>query len=352
MLTVGALATLVNGAVVGDASREISSVADLASAGPRDITFLANPKYAALVASTRAGALIVIKALEQAPCPQIVAANPYLAMAAIAQTLFPAPKYAAGVDAKASVHPEARVDATAVIRAGAVVDKNATIGPRTIVDAQAFVGAGASVGADCHLHPGAKVLHRCTLGDRVILQANAVIGSDGFGYAPDASGKRHKIPQVGIVAIEDDVEIGASTTIDRATFGTTRIGRGSKIDNLVQIAHNVTIGQDCVIVSQSGIAGSSSLGDRVVMGAQVGVVGHIAIASDVQLAARSGVSGKLAAGVYGGAPTQSYKKWVKSTAALALLPELRKRVRELERRVLGMSSAEDVDGSSSDSGRQ
>ncbi|MEZ0315127.1 MAG: UDP-3-O-(3-hydroxymyristoyl)glucosamine N-acyltransferase [Myxococcota bacterium] len=364
MTTVGALAGMVDGAVIGDATREIRGVADLTSAGPNDITFLANAKYASKVATTRAGAVIVIKALEAAPCAQLVCANPYLAMQTIAQHLNPAPKYSAGAEAGAFVHPDARLHPTAVVRAGAVVEAGAVIGERTIIEPLAYVGRDAKVGADCLLHPGAKVMNRCELGDRVIIQPNGVVGSDGFGYAPDAAGKRHKIPQVGIAILEDDVEIGANSTIDRATFGVTRIGKGTKIDNLVQIGHNVVTGSDCVIVSQSGVAGSTTLGDRVVMGAQTGVTGHVTIASDVTLAARAAAAGRIAAaGVYGGIPAIPHPKWVKSMAVVAMLPELRKRVRELERKILGngpasnggpnekFSSAEGVDGDSSDSNR-
>lgn len=331
METVGALAALVDGTVVGDSSLQIDGVADLKNAGPTDITFLANPKYAGLVPATKAGALIVAGKID-APCTLIVTDNPYLAMQSIAVKLFPAPAYAAGVEPGAFVHAKANVDPTAVIRAGAFVDAGAVVGARTIVQAQVYVGADARVGADCLLHPGAKLMHRCTLGDRVILQPNAVIGSDGFGYAPDASGKRHKIPQVGIVVVEDDCEIGASATIDRATFGKTVIGRGTKVDNLVQIAHNVRIGEDCVIIAQSGIAGSTSTGDRVIMGAQSGVVGHIHITDDVMLAARAGVPNNITrSGVYSGAPIQPHADWVKSVAVIAHLPELRRRVRELEK---------------------
>lgn len=353
MMTVGTLAGLVDGAVIGDASREIRGVADLTSAGPSDITFLANAKYASKVATTRAGAVIVMKALEQAPCAQVVCANPYLAMQTIAQRLHPTVKHPAGAEPGSFVHREAQVHPTAVIRVGAVVDAGAVIGERTVVEPLVLVGRDAKVGADCLLHPGAKVMNRCELGDRVILQPNAVIGSDGFGYAPDASGKRHKIPQVGIVVLKDDVEVGANTTIDRATFGVTRIGKGTKIDNLVQVAHNVVTGSDCVIVSQSGVAGSSVLGDRVIMGAQTGIAGHVSIASDVTLAARAASASRIAAaGIYGGAPAMPHAKWAKSTAVVAMLPELRKRVRELERKVFGkFASAEGVDGDSSDSSR-
>jgi UDP-3-O-[3-hydroxymyristoyl] glucosamine N-acyltransferase len=334
MATVGSLAKIVDGTVVGDASIEIRNVADLASAGPSDITFLANPKYAGLVAKTRAGALLVAQAVDGAPCAQVLCANPYLAMATVATTLNPVPSYPAGVEAGAHVHAEAQVDRTATIRVGAIVERGAVIGARSVIWPGAYVGPGARVGDDSVLHPGVKVLHGCSVGARCILHAGVVIGSDGFGYAPDAKGTRHKIPQVGVVVVDDDVEIGANTTVDRATFGMTRIGRGTKIDNLVQIAHNVVTGRDCVIVSQSGIAGSATLGDRVVMGAQTGVVGHVKIANDVTLAGRAAAaSGIDEAGVYSGAPAFPHRAWLKSVVTFPELPNLKRRVRELEARI-------------------
>ncbi len=342
MAQVSALAALVGGTVVGDAGREIDDVADLASAGPTHVSFLANPKYAAQFAETRAGCVLVAEPQAGARPALIVCKNPYLALARIAQHLHPAPAYAAGAEPGAFVHSGAKVDPSATVRVGAVVEAGAEVGPRSVVGAGAYVGPRARIGADCVLHPGVRVLERCVVGDRVILHAGVVLGSDGFGYAPDASGKRHKIPQVGIVVLEDDVEIGANTTIDRATFGQTRIGRGSKLDNLVQIAHNVVLGQDCVIVSQSGIAGSTRLGDRVVMGAQAGSVGHIRIGDDVMLGARAGVAGELPeAGVYSGAPAIAHREWLKSVVASKSLPELRQKVRELEQRLAALEAEQE-----------
>ena len=334
MARVSELAALVGGTVVGDGAREIHDVADLASAGPDHVSFLANPKYRDQALSTRAGAVLVAHAIEGATATQIVVADPYLALARIASHLHPPPRYAAGVEPGALVDPGATVDPTATVRRGAIVEAGARVGARTILEPGCYVGARAAVGADCLLYPGVRVLARCRVGDRVILHAGVVLGSDGFGYAPDASGRRHKIPQVGIVVLEDDVEIGANTTVDRATFGETRIGRGTKIDNLVQIAHNVVLGEDCVIVSQTGISGSTRVGRRVVMGGQTGIAGHLSIADDVMLGARSGVASTIEhAGVYSGTPIVPHRQWLKSAIATQQLPELRARVRELERRI-------------------
>jgi UDP-3-O-[3-hydroxymyristoyl] glucosamine N-acyltransferase len=255
-------------------------------------------------------------------------------MARIARALHPVPDWPPGIEPGACVHPEAQIAPTATVRLGAVVDAGAVVGPRTVIGPTSYVGAGAKVGADVTLHAGAKVLDRCVIEDRVILQAGVVVGSDGFGYAPGADGTRLKIPQVGIVHVCEDVELGANTTVDRATFGVTRVGPGSKIDNLVQIAHNVVTGKDCVIVSQTGIAGSTTLGDRVVIGAQAGIVGHITITDDVMLGARSGVPNDVKeSGVYSGTPILPHRKWLKVAMAQAAVPELRRRVRELEKRL-------------------
>ncbi len=337
MTTVGALAALVGGRVVGDPDRQLRGVADLDSAGPDQLSFLANPKYVASFARTRAGAVLVDEAMAAGAGPGVtlvVCADPYLALARVAQELAPPTRWPAGIEGGAHVHPAAQVDPTATVRVGAVVEEGARVGARALVGPGCYVGREAQIGADVVMHPGARLLERCRLGDRVILQAGAVIGSDGFGYAPDGGRQRHKIPQVGIVEIGDDVEIGANTTIDRATFGATRIGAGTKIDNLVQIAHNVTVGRDCVIVSQSGIAGSTVVGDRVVMGARTGLVGHIHIASDVVLAARTGVAHDLREpGIYSGTPSVPHRLWRRMVAAQKSLPDLLRRVRELEQRL-------------------
>jgi UDP-3-O-[3-hydroxymyristoyl] glucosamine N-acyltransferase len=334
MATVGQLAGILGGTVIGDAAREVCGVADLGSAGPEHLSFLANPKYQSAFAATRAGAVLVAKAIDNPHTTLLVCGDPYLALAKLANAFYPPKQYAPGVEAGAFVVAGAIVEPTATIRVGAVVDSGARVGARTVIGPGAYVGCDAVVGADCLLHPGARVLTRCRLGDRVILKPGAVIGSDGFGYAPDASGHRHKIPQLGTVVLEDDVEIGANTTVDRATFGETRIGTGTKIDNLVQIAHNVVLGEDCVIVSQSGIAGSTKLGKHVVMGGQGGVVGHIHITDGVMLGARTGVANSIdTPGIYSGSPAIPHRQWLKVAVAQQSVPELRAKVRELERRL-------------------
>jgi UDP-3-O-[3-hydroxymyristoyl] glucosamine N-acyltransferase len=334
MATVGQLAKLVGGTVIGEPDREIRDVADLSNATAEHLSFLANLKYRDQFAKTRAGAVLCTEAIANAHTTLIVCADPYLSLARIATHLHPPPRYAAGIEAGAFVAASAVVDAAATVRVGAIIDAGARVGARTIIGPGAYVGAEAVVGEDCLLHPNANVLARCRLGDRVILHAGVVIGSDGFGYAPDAHGARFKIPQLGVVVLENDVEIGANTTVDRATFGETRIGAGTKIDNLVQIAHNVVTGEDCVIVSQCGIAGSTRIGRKVIMGAGVGVVGHIHIADGVMLGARTGVPSSIdEPGIYSGTPAMPHREWLKTAVLQKSLPDLRRKILALERRL-------------------
>lgn len=331
MPTVASLAEAVGGTVVGDATLEITGIADLGRAGPHDLSFLSNLKYRHAFAQTRAGAVLVPETVADAPCTQVVCQDPYLALAKVSPVVVPDTAPPPGVAPGAHVHPSAHIATTATIGVGAVIEAGATIGEGAVIGPQAYVGPQAQVGEKARLHPGAKVLERCQIGRRTILQAGAVVGSDGFGYAVDEQGRRHKIPQRGDVIVEDDCEIGANTTVDRATFGTTRIGAGTKLDNLVQIAHNVQLGQHCVVVSQSGIAGSTELGDRVIMGAQTGTVGHVKLASGVVLGARAGATKNLPRpGMYSGVPAIAHGDWRKATVAARSVPELRRRVRDLE----------------------
>jgi UDP-3-O-[3-hydroxymyristoyl] glucosamine N-acyltransferase len=213
-----------------------------------------------------------------------------------------------------------------------VVDEGAVIGPRTVVGPGCVVARGARVGADCLLHPRVVVEHGCVVGDRCILQAGAVVGGDGFGFA-SVAGVHHKVPQVGRAVLEDDVELGANTTVDRGSLGDTVVGRGSKVDNLVMIAHNVRLGQGCILAAQVGLAGSTHLGRYVVMGGQSGMAGHLEIGDGAQIAAKAAVFKDLAGGqLYSGIPARPFREWTRSQAAVARLQQLKDRVRELERR--------------------
>ena len=317
----------------GDGAVEVSRVRGIEDAGPGDLTFVSNPRYVPRLATTRASAVILTPELET-PLPSLLAANPYLAFARAVAILHPQPPPRAGIHPTAVVDPTAELGEGVHVGALAVIGAHVRIGARTVIHPHVVLYPDAEVGDDCLLHSGVHVRERCRLGHRVIVQNGAVIGADGFGFAKDDQGRYQKIPQVGAVAIDDDVEIGALTAVDRASLGMTRIGPGTKIDNLVQVGHSVTIGRDSVLAGQVGIAGSTRVGDRVVMAGQVGVVGHISIGDGAIVTAQTGVPGDVKPGaVISGSPAIENRSWLKSVAVFARLPDLQKRVRELERRV-------------------
>ncbi|MHB8766240.1 MAG: UDP-3-O-(3-hydroxymyristoyl)glucosamine N-acyltransferase, partial [Deferrisomatales bacterium] len=276
----------------GDPEVEVSSVATLAEAGPEQVSFLANAKYRPQLRTSRAGAVIVGPADADPGRACLVSTNPYLAFARAVTLLHPEAHPRRGVAPGAHVHPGAQLGEGVSALAGSAVDEGAEVGANTVLYPGVYVGCGARIGRDCVLHANAVVREGCVLGDRVILQPGAVVGSDGFGYARDGA-RQVKIPQVGIVVLEDDVEVGAGSTIDRAALGETRIGRGTKIDNLVQVGHNVRVGEDCLLVAQVGVSGSTRIGDRVVLAGQVGVVGHITVGDGSVVGAQSGVGSDL-----------------------------------------------------------
>lgn len=319
--------------VRGDDGVEILRVRGIDEAGPGDVTFVANPRYVARLATTRASAVIVSADL-QAAVPTLVSANPYLAFAQAVALLHPQPRPEPGVHATASVHPSASLGEEVHVGALAVVGARARIGARSVIHSHAVLYEDVVLGEDCLLHSGVHVREGCRLGQRVVVQNGAVIGSDGFGFAKDDQGRYQKIPQVGRVEIEDDVEIGALVAIDRSSLGVTRIGRGTKIDNLVQIGHSVSIGQDTVLAGQVGIAGSAKLGDRVTLAGQVGVAGHLELGDGVIASAQTGIPHSVPAGSFvSGYPAIENRAWLKSSAVFARLPDLQKRLRELERLV-------------------
>jgi UDP-3-O-[3-hydroxymyristoyl] glucosamine N-acyltransferase len=327
------LAELVGGTVVGDAELTVGRVAPIGEAGEGDLTFIANPRYLPQLQETRASAVIVGPEVETGALPRIVCANPYLAFAKILTHLQVQRPAARGVMPGALVDASAVLGPEVTLHPGSVVGEGVRIGRGSVLHPGVVLYAGVTVGEDCTLHAGAVVREGCRLGDRVILQPNAVVGSDGFGFAPD--GRRYyKIPQVGIVEIEDDVEIGAATCIDRAALGVTRVRRGSKLDNLVQIGHNVVIGEDTIIVAQVGIAGSTEIGNHCTLGGQAGVVGHIKIGDNVMIGAQSGVNSSLAPNqILSGTPVMPHKEWLKASMSFARLPEIRKEIGRLKRQV-------------------
>lgn len=333
MATLNELAGLIGGKVVGDGSVLINRMAPIDSAGPGDITFVANPKYLAKLKETTASAVIIKPGIDCPGVNLLVCDNPYLAFAKVLTALHaqrPAPQ---GVMDGAWVAPEAELGEDITIHPGCVVGKNVRIGRGSILYPGVVLYDGVQVGEDCLVHAGVLVREGCRIGNRVVVQPGAVIGSDGFGFAPDGK-SYYKIPQVGIVVLEDDVEIGANVCIDRAAMGVTLIKRGTKIDNLVQIAHNVTVGEDTILVAQVGIAGSSKIGNHCTLGGQVGVSGHIKIGDDTMVAAQSGIISDLPSGqVFSGTPTMPHRDWLKASAAVKNLPSMRKTVISLEKRI-------------------
>jgi len=326
------LAGRIGARVVGDGERLVSGVAAIEEAGPDHVTFLANPRYARLARTTRAGALIAREPVEGCSAVLLLADNPYYAFACAVEFFHPPTRPAAGVSELAFVHPSARLGRDVCVAPFAVVEEEVLVGDRTVIGAGAVVGRGAQIGEDCLLYPRVTLYPGVRVGNRVILHAGCVVGSDGFGFAPGREGYK-KIPHVGTVEIGDDVEIGANTTVDRAALGVTRIGRGTKLDNLIQVAHNVTIGRDTVIAAQAGISGSCRVGDRVMIGGQAGLAGHIEIGDGVMLGAQTGVAGSLSAeesAAWSGTPAIPHASWLRVSALLPKLPDLFRRVRRLE----------------------
>jgi UDP-3-O-[3-hydroxymyristoyl] glucosamine N-acyltransferase len=318
----------------GDGGIDIERIAGIEDAGPGDLTFFANPKYAADLRRTRASAVILAEQAEAAPCAMLRSRHPYLAFAKAVALFADDDRPAPGVHALALVEKGAHVAPDASVGPFAVVGEGARIGVRTILWPHATVGRDAEIGDDCVIHARVSIRERVRIGNRVVIQDGAVIGSDGFGFARTPEGTHHKIPQIGGVVIEDDVEIGANTTIDRPAVGETRIGAGTKIDNLVQIAHGVAIGRNTLLAAQVGIAGSTTLEDSVTLAGQVGVAGHVTIGKGAIATAQTGIPNSVEAGaLVSGYPAIPNRDWLKSSAVFRKLPELKKMVAELERRI-------------------
>jgi UDP-3-O-[3-hydroxymyristoyl] glucosamine N-acyltransferase len=333
-VTLGELARRLECPIEGDAAIEIRRVAKIEDAGPGDLTFLANPKYASKLASTKASAVIMNGEAIAAQCAVIRSTAPYLTFARAAQVLTPDQPVAAGIHQLASIGDRALVDATASVGPFAVIGAGASVGARTIIHPHAVIGPDTTIGADCIVHAHVSIRERCQIGARVIVQNGAVIGSDGYGFAQRPDGSHEKIPQTAPVVIEDDVEIGANTTIDRPAVGETRIKAGTKIDNLVQIAHGVVLGRNVLLAAQVGIAGSTVVGDNVQFGGQVGVAGHLTIGDRATAVGQSGITNSVDAGAFvSGYPAIDNREWRRSSAVFRKLPEMRKQLRALEDRL-------------------
>jgi UDP-3-O-[3-hydroxymyristoyl] glucosamine N-acyltransferase len=318
----------------GDGDIDIRGVAGIEKAGPSDLTFFANNKYAAALSRAGAGAVILGDDARSAPCAMLRTKNPYLAFAKAVEIFADPWKPPAGLHPLALAGKSSIIAPDASIGPFAHIGDGARIGARTIVHPHAVVGRHAVVGDDCIIHALVSIRERVVIGNRVVVQDGAVIGSDGYGFARDADGSHYKIPQVGDVVIEDDVEVGANTTIDRPAVGETRIGAGAKIDNLVQIAHGVSVGRRSLLAAQVGIAGSATLEESVTLAGQVGVAGHLTIGKGTIATAQTGIPNSVEPGsLISGYPAIDNRDWLKASAVFKRLPELRRTVADLERRI-------------------
>ena len=317
---------------------EITGAAGLDEATAGQITFLANPRYTPRVNTTKASAIYLAEDAQTDRQISILRAkDPYLAYTRALRVFHPEPAV------EPLIHPSAVVDPSARVADGVAIGARSVIGPDVRIESgvqihpNVTIYQGATIGKDCVIHSGVAVRERTVIGERVIIHNNSVIGCDGFGYAKDEEKRWLKIPQTGRVVIEDDVEIGAGTTIDRASVGESRIGRGSKIDNLVQIGHSCTVGEDTLLCAQVGLAGSSHIGSRVILAGQAGVAGHLKIGDDVVLTAKSATSHDIPAGkVISGIPAFDNRDWLRSTAAFRRLGEMYRLLKDLERRLLNL----------------
>ena len=334
------LAALVQGELVGDPEVLIGGVADFDSAVAGEITFVADLKRGARLDKCKASAIIVPTSVTEISNPAIRVRNPYLAVAHIHALFVAEPFAATGIDARAVVGQDCHIPAELAISPLVSLGNRVRLGQRVTLHPGVVVYDDAVIGDDVVLYANVTIGHHCQIGNRVIIHSGTVIGSDGFGYATDGKGHHVKRPQVGVVQIDDDVEIGANACIDRATFGKTWIKRGAKIDNLVQLGHNVVIGEDALLVAQVGMAGSTTTGNNVVLGGQVGIAGHIHLGDRVMVAAMSGVHNTLEPGtIVAGIPAIPHKTWLRSSAAYAKLPEMVRELRELRRQVAELSRA-------------
>jgi UDP-3-O-[3-hydroxymyristoyl] glucosamine N-acyltransferase len=344
--SLGELARLVGGDLEGDSSLEIRGFASLESAGPGDLSFVAADRYLTAARQSAAAALIAAPGLDLGGRPAIRVAQPYAAIAAVLSVFFPQPVIAPGVHPTAYVADSARISASATVGAFTVVGERSVVDDRAVLHPHVFVGPDCRVGEGNVLHPHVVLRERVELGRRVIVHPGSVLGADGFGYVFDGQAHR-KIPQVGRVVIEDDVEIGANVTVDRATLGETVIGRGTKIDNLVQIGHNTVVGPAVIIVAQVGIAGSCRIGRGAVLAGQVGIADHVTVGDGAQIGSQAGVHRDVPAGAgMIGTPAMAGGDGLRALAAISRLPEILKDLRALGRRLAALEERLGIGGGS------
>jgi UDP-3-O-[3-hydroxymyristoyl] glucosamine N-acyltransferase len=328
-MKLSAIASALNARLdTGSPDIEITGLNGIEQAGPGELTFVSNPKYAAAARSTQASAVIVTEDFPAITAAMLRVKDPYLAFAHALELFHKPLRYAAGVHATAVVHPTAKIGRGAHLGPYVVVEEGAEIGANAVLLAHVVIYRGVKIGDNFFAHAGAVVRENCRIGNNVLLQNGVVIGSDGFGFVKTDGGRWYKIPQPAPVVIEDDVEVQANSCIDRASVGETRIRRGVKIDNLAQVGHGSQVGEDALLCSQVGLAGSTDIGKRVILTGQVGVVGHCKIGDDAIVTPQSGVAHDIAAGaVVSGAPAVDHKLWLKYSALLSKLPEMARALR-------------------------
>jgi len=333
-VTLEDIAKLVEGELVGDKNIPITGISGIKEAKKGEITFLANPKYESLLETTEASAIITSKLPVNSSKPLIRTENPSFAFAKVVAMFAPETiRHPKGISPQAYISSKARIGKNVAIGPFTIIEDDATIDDDTIVYGNCYVGYDTKIGAKCIIYPNVSIRERITIGNRVIIHCGTVIGSDGFGFA-QVKGVQEKIPQIGTVIIEDDVEIGANVTIDRARFDKTFIGKGTKIDNLVQIAHNVIIGENCTIVAQAGISGSTTIGKRAILAGQAGLVGHITVGDGAIAAAQAGVTKSIPPHtMVSGYPARPHDVAKRVNACVQNLPQLYKRIKELEQKI-------------------
>ncbi|MEN6412085.1 MAG: UDP-3-O-(3-hydroxymyristoyl)glucosamine N-acyltransferase [Veillonellales bacterium] len=331
-MKLGEIADLVNGTVLGDREIVIAGVSGMEDAGAEEITFAVVP-YIEQAGLSGAAAVILPDTVTEFVKPAIRVANPRVAFTRLLEIFNPPPAIVRGVHPTAIIGQNVKLGKDIAIMPYVVIADKAAIGDNTILYPHTYIGENVHIGRDVYIYPNVTVRENCRIGDRVLIHSGAVIGSDGFGFVTQ-EGVHHKVPQVGNVVIEDDVEIGANVTIDRATTSSTLVRRGTKIDNLVHLAHNVVIGEDCFLVAQTGIAGSAKIGNHVTFAGQCGSAGHLTVGDNCIFAARSAPIGDIPAGsFYAGFPARPHKEWLRAEASLYKVPDLIKKVRDLEKRL-------------------
>lgn len=330
--TVKELAQFLGGTVIGDENREISDVKGLAEAGSDDISFAVEP-YTEYLPQVHAGAVITEKEYPAGNNTLVLVENPRLAFSKLLELFHPRQSVQKGIHSTAVVDESAKIGENTAVMAYAVIGKNVRIGAGSVVYPYVFIGDNVTIGANAAIYPGAVIMENTVMGDNAVIRAHAVIGGEGFGFATK-DGKHTRIPQIGNVTIGDDVEIGACTTIDNGTLGSTKVGRGTKIDNLVHLGHNVEIGEDCFVIAQTGIAGSTKVGNHVTFAGQTGCTGHITIGDNVTFAGKSGIVGNVASNtINAGFPARPHIEWSRTQVYIKKLPDLAKTVKALEKRI-------------------